>query len=486
MSSPGLFDHKYNGHFALPTLNDEKFDRLGVIDDHFSHRPSSPLKKALESPWIHKKHIRYAEIQQYLNARIFLLYLGRFLYQLIPSFIQSRLSRREHGKTERIHPTAYLDGMRGLAAFVVFLCHLSYGTWFITAGFGAGNPGENTWLIQLPIVRLFYSGPPMVSIFFIISGYALSYKPLKQMRARQYDALLATMSSSVLRRPIRLFLPCFVSTFMVACMAQMGIYQRTEEFSHNMRAVWEEHPWTAPDAYTQSVHWFYQMFEFTNVFNFFIFAGSTVYDRHLWTIPCEFRASMVLFLTHFMVARMGTSIRMLTVLGLIWWTLNWDRWEICLFLSGILLAELDQVRIAREKSTPPATHHPEVNKKSVRSDRVWKWFWAVNFITGLYLASYPDFAGEDTPGYRYLSTMIPWYYSEKYRFWQCFAAVQIVWSVNHADFLKQPFNTPVVQYLGKISYAIYLMHGPVIHTFGYTVSFWTVHDRPTRRANLFM
>ena len=464
-----MTDRRLNGHLPLPILNSEKLGGSNTNGGFYASRSSSPFRKAIDSAWNQKHNVSVSSLRHHLNARDLARLLGRFLYQLIPSFVQSRISR-EHAKAERIHPTAYLDGMRGLAAFVVFLCHLSYGTWFITFGFGAGNPGENTWLIQLPIVRLFYSGPPMVSIFFVISGYALSYKPLKQMRAKQYDGLMKTLSSSVFRRPLRLFLPCVVSTFIVACMAQMGLYLKTEEYAHNLRAIPEDHPYTAPDAYSQLVDWGYKMFEFVNVFNWFIFAGSIDLDRHLWTIPCEFRASMVLFLTHFMIARMYTTIRLTTILGLIWWGLHWDRWEICLFWSGCLLAELDQIRSAGESTANPSIYHSEDNWKSLRVKRYWQWFWGLNFVTGLYLASYPDAAGEDTPGYRYLATWIPEYYSEKYRFWQCFAAVQIVWAVNQADFLKRPFNTPFVQYLGKISYAIYLMHGPVIHTFGYTVS----------------
>lgn len=470
MTCPGLPDRRPNGHLQLPILNSEKLnDNQEMNGILLNSRPASPLKKAFDSAWQSRRSISISSYSQKLTARNILRLLGRFLYTLIPSFVQSRI-QREPPKPERTHPTAYLDGMRGLAAFVVFLCHLSYGQWFITYGFGAGNPGENTWLIQLPIIRLFYSGPPMVSIFFVISGYALSYKPLKQMRAGQYDGLLTTLSSSVLRRPIRLFLPCFVSTFLVACMAQTGLHERTSDYAHHLRAVFEDHPWTAPDVYSQLVDWCYKMFEFVNVFNWYIFAGSVDLDRHLWTIPNEFRASMVLFLTHFAIARMRTTVRLTTVLGLIWWGVHWDRWEICLFWSGCLLAELDLIRIARDTALQPPSYMSIPEKTKRRSKRLWNWFWAINFVVALYLASYPDDKGEDTPGYRYLATWIPEYYSEKYRFWQCFAAVQIVWTVNNADFLKKPFNTPVIQYLGKISYAIYLMHGPVIHTFGYMVS----------------
>lgn len=36
----------------------------------------------------------------------------------------------------------------------------------------------------------------------------------------------------------------------------------------------------------------------------------------------------------------------------------------------------------------------------------------------------------------------------------------------------QRFNHPVVQYFGKISYAIYLMHGLAMHTVGYHWEKW--------------
>lgn len=321
----------------------------------------------------------------------------------------------------------------------------------------------------------------MVAMFFVISGYALSYKPIRQMRARQYDGLLVTVSSSVFRRALRLFLPCFASTLVVVVLCQLGIYERTAPMAFNnsyFRAHLEDHAWTAPTIYDQLVDWSYKMFDFVHPWDWFIYGGSVDYDRHLWTIPTEFRASMALFLTQLMVARMRTTLRLLTFVFLNYWAIHWDRWEMILFWSGALLAELDLIAQARAQSAnnnPPEMHLDSSianssAKRGQRRDRVWRWFWLFNFICGLYLASYPDEWGHVTPGYRYLTTLIPGFYSEKLRFWQSIGAVQIVWSVNNADFLKGLFTGPVVQYLGKISFAIYLMHGPVIHTFGYAVS----------------
>jgi peptidoglycan/LPS O-acetylase OafA/YrhL len=54
----------------------------------------------------------------------------------------------------------------------------------------------------------------MVSVFFVISGYVLSYKAIRLMRAAQYPELLGSLASSVFRRGMRLFLLITASTFI--------------------------------------------------------------------------------------------------------------------------------------------------------------------------------------------------------------------------------------------------------------------------------
>ncbi|KAL2173232.1 uncharacterized protein P884DRAFT_281212 [Thermothelomyces heterothallicus CBS 202.75] len=81
--------------------------------------------------------------------------LRRAAIFLLPSFIQPLVSRSksgpfpsssssQHGRC--LGPTAYLDGIRGLAAVAVFF-----------------YPP-----LLLPFVRLAFSGPPMVRIFFVV------------------------------------------------------------------------------------------------------------------------------------------------------------------------------------------------------------------------------------------------------------------------------------------------------------------------------
>jgi hypothetical protein len=185
---------------------------------------------------------------------------------LIPSFLR----KSNVGNQRRLSPTAYLDGMRGLAALFVFLCHYSYTCFVITVGYGYGNPGENTSILQLPIIRLLYSGPPMVCVFFIISGYALSLKPLKQIRARQWDNFLTTMSSSLFRRGLRLFIPTFSSCLLVFVMLRLGWYEPTRVISQNRslhRNVHEYHPLRMESFSAQFNDWVAEMFTFICVFD---------------------------------------------------------------------------------------------------------------------------------------------------------------------------------------------------------------------------
>ncbi|PHH64108.1 hypothetical protein CDD81_4983 [Ophiocordyceps australis] len=390
--------------------------------------------------------------------------LVRFFVFLTPSFLQDRHAR-EQICPAKLSPTAYLDGMRGLAALFVFFCHYSYQAFVIAEGWGCGE--TNYHFLKLPLIRIWYQGPPAVCVFFVISGYALSYRPLKLARSRAFSDFSTTMSSMIFRRGIRLYLPTIISTFMIICLLRIGAYEWTRDFANDrtyMKNIVEPHPQRMASAYNQYRDWLIHMYKFVHVFGWERFGGSTSYDVHLWTIPVEFRCSLYLFLVLVGTARLQTRFRFLFVGGIIWFTYRQSRWELLLFFFGMLLAEWDHIRGAHLAPTLP---HDE--KQLPQSRQLYKrLFWAFLSIVGLYLLCQPDGRGEITPGWRYLTSSIPsWWKEEKYRYWQSTGAIIFVLAVGHSKRWQRFFNTPVVQYFGKISYAMYLMHGPAMHTVGY-------------------
>ncbi|TWU70789.1 hypothetical protein ED733_000152 [Metarhizium rileyi] len=391
--------------------------------------------------------------------------LIRVILFITPSFLQGRFAR-EQICPGKLTPTAYLDGMRGLAALFVFFCHYSYQGFTIAKSWGTGE--DNYHFLKLPILRLWYQGPAAVCVFFVISGYALSYRPLKLIRSGAFSDFATTMSSLTFRRALRLYLPTAVSTFMIICLLRIGAYEWTRGFANDreyMKNIVEPHPARMESSYSQFRDWVLHMYKFVHVFNWDTYGGSTSYDVHLWTIPLEFRCSLYLFLTIIGTARLRTAVRFVTVGGIIWFTYRHARWELCLFLCGMLLAEMDHIRGAHIPS--PAL--PQSEKQSIKS-RGWikSIFWTSVSILGLYLMSQPDDGGEVAPGWVYLTSLIPnWWVEERFRYWQSLGAVVFVLAVGHSRSWQRFFNSPVVQYFGKISYALYLMHGPAMHTVGY-------------------
>ncbi|KAI0394103.1 acyltransferase family-domain-containing protein [Xylariaceae sp. FL0594] len=483
---------------------------------------------------------------------------------LLPSFLTGSGS----SGAKKLYPTAYLDGMRGLAALFVFFCHYFYTAFFIAEGYrwfdplvhgGSGSGGGGggaaaktdaehlppppavstyTSLWRLPFVRLLYSGPSMVCVFFVISGYALSCRPL-QLSSRAAAAnrnrpvvsshhtinknnhtnsagtteeasFSRTLSSLVFRRFFRLYLPPFISTLCMALLTRWGAFEGTRAFTTDrryVRNVIEHHPPWMDTMGAQLAHWAGQMWDFVHVWAWQTHGGSTQYDVHLWTIPVEFRCSMVLFLVLLGTSRLRPYVRSLVVGVIAWFVIRSDRWEMFLFLAGMTIADLDVRRGAHEQkqgqverkrrsgshdllllplsekkvdedvdtgssssspSSSPTSTPSSSSPLSTRSER----FWTLMCIPCLYLLSSPDAGPFNVPGYSFLGPLIPGWFSEKYRFWQMLSAAAFVFCAARSARCRRFFELRPVQYAGRISYAIYLCHGPVTHLVGYPVQRW--------------
>lgn len=211
--------------------------------------------------------------------------LANLSFSLLPSFIQPII--RPDKTSRKLHPTAFLDGMRGFASFFVLTYHVAACTYNAKIGYGVGD--ANRHFMRLPFIRVVYGGAAMVSIFFVVSGFALSYKPVRLMRSKRWDELLHTLASSIFRRGIRLYLPCILSTFLISVLVQMNAYRLGKDTAE-LNGVYRhkhdptvEHLDNLPD---QVWYWAREMWAFINPWTFK--ASTTIHtDEHLWTIPVE-------------------------------------------------------------------------------------------------------------------------------------------------------------------------------------------------------
>ncbi len=112
--------------------------------------------------------------------------------------------------SKRIHA---LDGLRGLAAFSVLVCHYII-TFFPTLVFGAKGIEKFEWqdvFSRSPLIAL-YNGSFAVFIFFVLSGFVI---------ARSAAANRAPLLILIGRRYLRLTIPMLCSTVLAYVLLRM-------------------------------------------------------------------------------------------------------------------------------------------------------------------------------------------------------------------------------------------------------------------------
>lgn len=294
----------------LPTYTTEKTPR---------QRVNLEIPQVLQRLW--------SSLLGKLQGRAFPKGMRTVFATLLPSFLQ-----RSYEYHSKLHPTSWLDGLRGVAALIVFIHHFIL-IWFPALSFGYGSAPEFHSFFQLPFLRIIYSGRGMVSLFFVISGYVLSYSTIRKIRTGNFLAVLDTLASSVFRRWLRLFLPILVSTFISMLILRVDWYIGNTGFS----------PGRAESFWEQFWDWWNEFLRISNPTQ--SMNGEDTYNNHyspqLWTIPRELRGSLVTYFVLLCLAKTQQSVRITCMAFFSWYTLWILQWDLFLFLFGMLLAEIE-------------------------------------------------------------------------------------------------------------------------------------------------
>ncbi|KAK7970363.1 hypothetical protein PG996_001208 [Apiospora saccharicola] len=452
---------------------------------------------------------------------------------LVPSFVTSltrgvcNARRRFPGgirtaaaaTTERpLSPTAYLDGVRGVAALIVYVFHWGY-LWFpflrqgwhsSSGGAADADPGTDLFL-QRPVVRALHSGRASVTVFFVVSGYVIAVKTLTLIHRGQLDRALDSLAGSLFRRPFRLYLPIVVATLINLVLVRCdGVFQKDPTGSGG--------PPRGATLGRQLWHWWKHTVHMINPFrnidgraNLY----SPPYNGHLWTIPIEFKGSLLVFLLLLAFMKAKRWLHMSVTFGFVCWLAQLGDLDMALFCAGLLLAELSIVLPPGGKSGQTENGViTTTNSRPGRSLRVVRHVATLSLLfLALHLLSYPENSGYKSPGFRTLSVSVPAFYKDHEEqtqwFWISIGSVLFILALMYSPslplrcngnktgsvdiprlstlpvtvpeasgvvqgssdpgkqpLLQRPFTTAFAQYLGRISYALYLAHGTVMHTVG--------------------
>ncbi|OCL13620.1 hypothetical protein AOQ84DRAFT_372009 [Glonium stellatum] len=348
----------------------------------------------------------------------------------------------------------WLDGLRGIAALIVASNHLIIG--HIDAGFRSfwHEPAdENRLIIQLPPLRILFAPQAMVSLFMVISGFSISITIIaKRDRGGAGKSFVNKLASSAFRRIFRLYIP----VVMIATLTQIIWFLNLYNWYFPETMTGGTKPWTSPWS-----HFLFLVNYLLDGLNIIDLKNNVGLNDHLWTIPIELRGSFVTYITILGLSTLRPTIRPRVVFLMATYFLWYAQWPIFGFLAGLFVAEMNSLsRLAPDC----AKHDIEAQEKADLPRRnKMKFMGALLFGLGLYLMCIPPFPYEDqwTPGYQFLGLLTPlrWGHVETQQFcWRTVGASMVVLGINRLGQIQQWLNTEPIQFLGRISFAMYIIH----------------------------
>jgi hypothetical protein len=179
---------------------------------------------------------------------------------------------------------------------------------------------------------------------------------------------------------------------------------------------------------------------------------------------------MILFLVLLGLARCRTGPRLFIESLIFIDTWIHDRWDLGCFILGLIAAEIhvrSQESTAQHNkeasllhdadSTDSFKYHDDTDSITQRRRRILVKvsLWAC-FIAGMYLGSVPTEHACETPGYMSFCGITQ--NKEKWRYIALPGSFMIIFAILYLPVLQRPLATSVTRYLGRVSYALYLVH----------------------------
>ena len=321
----------------------------------------------------------------------------------------------------------HLDSMRGLAALIVIILHF-FTVFYPYTSFGqqSGYTQHFSWenIFHYFPFNILISGRFAVCLFFILSGYVLSYSLLGEKNNK------IKIFSSIIKRPIRLG-GLVISTIIIAAILwSNGLLFHMEVSKLTNSIPYFSTLWPAP----------FNLQYFIEVVLFSPFKDGTIYNPPLWTISIELYGSIMVFLLVFVTG--SFKYRLLVYIAL-FYMLRDSLYQG--FIIGILFADLDK------------------NYKQLYAHKVNSINMSGLLMVGLIYASTPVFFSKELFS-QSLYSKIPEFYFIGGTYAMNGAAI-VFFSINLLNPAKKILNKPAFRFLGDISYSLYVTHFLVIGSF---------------------
>jgi peptidoglycan/LPS O-acetylase OafA/YrhL len=325
-------------------------------------------------------------------------------------------------RKSEIRRIAYLDGVRGCAAMIVFMNHLL--TSFVPA-IASIHPHEAQQslfaTLALSPFAVLCSGNFAVCIFFVLSGYVLS--DFCERSRLSFPAQLA-------RRYCRFAVPMLLISTFAWLLLHFGLYSNLLAAHEVTHSAW------LPRWYNFNANFFLMLKE--TLYQVFV-TGEASYNCNLWTMQFEFIGSAYVFSLFALFKQ--RRLRCFVIIAFI--SLHYQDYYL-LFAWGVMLYDF-------QGEIKQLFHRflPSVFNRAVLA--------TVGFFVALYLGGFPIMPPELVspwyPGFNKLLSAVHWH---------TLGAMLLILFLLQSRALQMLFSTKTGLFFGKISFVLYLIHVPVI------------------------
>jgi peptidoglycan/LPS O-acetylase OafA/YrhL len=315
------------------------------------------------------------------------------------------------------------DGLRGLAAVNVLLCHLFLA--FLPGGFAFIYPDTTTpdamrgvvdHIIGFAPLSVLWNGQFAVCIFFVLSGYVLTKAYIERG-----DAMIFRLRAS--RRYLRLCVPIFGSVMFAWFVMSMG-WSHAREAGALSGSHWIADFWSKPPDLLEALR--------DGVYGTLL-GGWSRFNPTLWTMKIELLGSMFVFAYRSLTlpGRSGV-VNFAVAVALLAWFFPHDWPYYTAFLAGSHVGE------ARLTTSKP---------------------WLALALIGAVICG-----GFDVSPWYDWTHVVPLADNERKALFNVVGGVLLLYVVR-CGLLDGVLQSRPAQFMGRVSYAFYLVHLPILLSF---------------------
>ncbi len=324
----------------------------------------------------------------------------------------------------------YLEGLRGVAALIVIVHHMACAFFpsIIFGNWAQEHSALEQYIYTTP-VNILFAGNFAVCVFFVLSGFVLSYSFLKKSYVFSFKKLIFLF----FRRYLRLMVPILTSVYIAYLLLQNNLILNNNEVIKS----------------TYSYLWLNQYYRFHPDFSSMLYQGTigifmspneTSYNNVLWAMYYEYIGSCFVYI--FLMLFKNNKYRYIAYL--LFFIVFLKTYYLA-FLLGILLYDLYK--------------HSDILIRFFS----FKFNNLIILITIIVFGGYPiaGWYAIDYPLIKFSNFSL----SEMSVLYHILGAVFLIGYILYTRKVSSWLSTKYLSFIGRISFSLYLLHPLVIFSF---------------------